>query len=246
MLDQPSSSTIKYPESSQPELNVGLLMKQAQMLRKLKAAQSNMCFKTLDIKSALRLLLQRKKELWYLSPHQEDDYVETVTKRIRNMCWHVATAQVQRNPPSWLEYLFQVGEEAESESKQEESESKKGNSSEAKQAESESREGNSSEAKQAESESKEGSKSESVQAESECTQEQESEPESTQFESESKEELAELAESESMDEFLLRFSFIEREEQGIVFAYFKKALAEKELAENRTATLGCTPNKYVY
>jgi hypothetical protein len=238
MLDQPSSSTIKYPESSQPELNVGLLMKQAQMLRKLKAAQSNMCFKTLDIKSALRLLLQRKKELWYLSPHQEDDYVETVTKRIRNMCWHVAQAQVQRNPPSWLEYLFQVGEEAESESKQEESESKKGNSSEAKQAESESREGNSSEAKQAESESKEGSKSESKQ--------EESEPESTQFESESKEELAELAESESMDEFLLRFSFIEREEQGIVLAYFKKALAEKELAENRTATLGCTPNKYVY
>jgi hypothetical protein len=199
MLDQPTPSTIKYPESEKPELNVNLLMKQAQMLRKLKAAQSNLSYKTQDLKGGLKLMVQRKKELWNLNPYQENDYVETVTKRIKNMLRHVSQAQLKQNPPSWVEKLFQPAVLSKPELWTK-SESKEGNSSESAQAESESKEGNKSESKevnqsesmQAESESKEGNKSESVQAESESLEaESESQEviksESMQAESESQE-----------------------------------------------------------
>ena len=104
-------SFCKYKSEAQrvtdSTLHVEDIKQHPMLLERLHAAQQNKCFTKNVVKEGLKLLLKSKiGKSWGISKEKDEgDYVETLQRRIRNMCRQVEHNERKRNPPKWVKEL---------------------------------------------------------------------------------------------------------------------------------------------
>ena len=74
----------------------------------LQQLQPNLSFPKLTLESAMRLIASRRG--WKMSGKTLEDWEETLTRRVRNMCRVVGQALAKGPIPTWLEPLVSMGE----------------------------------------------------------------------------------------------------------------------------------------
>ena len=71
----------------------------------LRAEHPALVFKRSVVQAAIKLELERRNEKWGLSAEQCLDYVETMSRRLVNLCRVVSRALRKKTPPRWAAQL---------------------------------------------------------------------------------------------------------------------------------------------
>lgn len=100
-----SKNWIKYDEA--PTVNASktmpeLLQKYAGIIEALHSVSNNMCFTRSSVKTAVATLYSEMSDAWGIDPAHKNEYIETMTRRVVNMCRVVNQAQVKRNKAPWF------------------------------------------------------------------------------------------------------------------------------------------------
>ena len=62
----------------------------------------NLAFKRETVEQAFQMLADARKFDALSDPDDKEDWVETMSRRLRSACRHVAQARVKKPPPKWL------------------------------------------------------------------------------------------------------------------------------------------------
>ena len=101
-------SFCSYPDESprvaKAKLHVDSIRSHSALLSKLQLLQPNLSFPKRALQRALRIVAARRK--WKLEEPAMEDWVDTLSRRIRNMC-RVVSQALQKDPyPAWLQPLM--------------------------------------------------------------------------------------------------------------------------------------------
>jgi hypothetical protein len=84
---------------------VDAIQKEDALLTCLHAADQSLTFGKVVIECALKLLLAQHQKKWNLQPEDHADWVQTITRRIRNLLRIVTQPMVKGKAPPWLKKL---------------------------------------------------------------------------------------------------------------------------------------------
>ena len=82
-----------------------------ELIRALRMVSKKLSFKKVEVRRALREVLERKhdKKKWNMTAQEQNDWVDAMEKRIRNLC-SVINDKSKGSVPKWLQEVF--GEDA--------------------------------------------------------------------------------------------------------------------------------------
>ena len=75
------------------------------LLQALYNIQPNLCFSKVVMVQALQLMLKKAAKKWKLSIPDQDDWLTTMTRRIRNLCRVVSQALLKQPQPIWMKHV---------------------------------------------------------------------------------------------------------------------------------------------
>jgi len=75
------------------------------LLQALYNIQPNLCFSKAVMEQALQLMLKKGAKKWKLSIPEQDDWLTTMTRRIRNLCRVVSQALLKQPQPIWMKHV---------------------------------------------------------------------------------------------------------------------------------------------
>ena len=83
-------------------LDISAVQKHRHLIKDIHAAcEGNLCLKKSDVKAALTILYKKLGHNWSMNSVQREDWLETLTRRIRNMTQNVQQAVWRR--PTWIQ-----------------------------------------------------------------------------------------------------------------------------------------------
>ena len=75
------------------------------LLQALYNIQPNLCFSKVVMEQALQVMLKKGAKRWKLSSREQDDWLITMTRRIRNLCRVVSQALLKQPQPIWMKHV---------------------------------------------------------------------------------------------------------------------------------------------
>jgi hypothetical protein len=76
-----------------------------ELLQALYNIQPNLCFSKAVMEQALQLMLKKGAKKWKLSIPEQDDWLTTMTRRVRNLCRVVSQALLKQPQPIWMKHV---------------------------------------------------------------------------------------------------------------------------------------------
>lgn len=101
-------SWLKYDESpvvSKTKTLPDAIAAAGDILARLHAKWPQLCFRKRDVERAVNSIWERYAAHWGLADEYKADYVETMVRRLCNLCRTVAQAQQKKRPPEWTTTL---------------------------------------------------------------------------------------------------------------------------------------------
>ena len=108
IIDSKGKRWLQYDETKlaiDAKTDVPMILAAGDLLSGLHAEHLALVFKRSVVQAAIKLELERRNERWGLSAEQCLDYVETMSRRLVNICRVVSQALRKKTPPRWTAQL---------------------------------------------------------------------------------------------------------------------------------------------
>jgi hypothetical protein len=104
-----SPGWLMYQEKPKDPVKPEILVAQKFLLRSLTSVCKNLSFSKKQLDHVFERLLKEKSFKELNDKESQEDWVETMSKRARMACRHLAQARIRKPPPRWLAHI-DVGE----------------------------------------------------------------------------------------------------------------------------------------
>lgn len=98
-------SWLRYAEKGNSPVAPAVLIAKKELIRNLTELSSNLSFRKPIVKSAFHEIAEAKRFQELQEEADLEDWVETMTARLKVLCRHVAHSRVRPTPPAWLQEI---------------------------------------------------------------------------------------------------------------------------------------------
>ena len=108
-VEQRGKSFLRYSEESQvskTKVDVPMIEKHVQIVAAIREKDHNLSFRCSFVKESFDLLVGKHGDAWNLAPEHQEDWAETMTRRLRNLLFAVKHSECKRVQPEWVKRVL--------------------------------------------------------------------------------------------------------------------------------------------